>query len=44
MFTLTVSFKPDDANVGVIAQVVQLLAKLETQAPAKDPHEIILCV
>ncbi len=29
MFTLTVSFKPDEANVAVIAQVAQLLAKLE---------------
>ncbi len=37
MFTLTVSFKPDEANVAVIAQVVQLLAKLEAQSPAMDP-------
>ena len=37
MKTLTVSFKPDDANVGMFAQVVQLLAKLETQSPAIDP-------
>ncbi len=39
MFTLTVSLKPDEANVEMIAQVVQLLAKLETQSPAMDPVE-----
>ncbi len=37
MITLTVSFKRDEANVGMVAQVVQLLAKLETQSPAMDP-------
>ncbi len=39
MFTLTVSFKPDETNVGVIAQVAQLLAQLETQAPTVAPVE-----
>ncbi len=37
MITLTVSFKPDEANVGMVAQVVQLLAKLEAQSPTMDP-------
>ncbi len=39
MFTLTISVKPDEANVAVIAQVAQLLAKLEAQSPAMDPAE-----
>ncbi len=42
MITLTVSFKPDEANVGMIAQVVHLLANLEAQSPAMDPATIAM--
>ncbi len=37
MINLTVSFLPDEANVGIITQVAQWLPEPETQTPAMDP-------